>query len=523
MRYYTAFSPITYSMSKTLTMILGSGVSPKPRVSEIHKHFMREQGPIEWSIDDSFRRLYRLVYAFCEEQLGKNNANYEHVLEFCSQYNRDSLLAKSLKALAGGELVDKSIFKDDVSERLPKLAEHMKIKLKLILETNKKDKKHDEEHLSLIEKIIDSKEYTTINILTLNHDTVIEKYLESIGCEFNEPFKVLDFSGYDVVKAFDAHKVGDWMRELQEKSNGENKPMINLIKLHGSIDWFFLYYSKNSTKNISEEPEALERFETLIRCRLNLSKKLESGENIYENKDGKDNIYYYLSRRNTNQGSSLIPAILVGTESKRSGSDTYYHAKMFQIAHLLMEETEHLLVSGYGGRDPGITQIIHNWIFNKKIVERKMCIIDYDAGAIKRILKTSLLAGYINMINFLKYHLKESENEIDSFIMGTLFANVARWLDEDKAREITDKIKKRIANGGIALLPPDHQKCEFIEEDQTNEEVIESVLDEYIQLFIDKAIDEFSSYTNDDKLKIRYLKKKFNEVDFEEISETMLS
>lgn len=475
-------------------MILGSGVSPKAKVEDIHKYFMGERHPIEWSIDDSFRTLYNLIYTFCKKQLG-DDANYEHVLEFCNQYNKDSLVAKALKALAGGDLVDKSIFKDDLSERLHKLAKHMKIKLKLILETKEKDKKDYEEHLSLIKKIIDSKKYTTINILTLNHDTVIEEYLKSFGCEFNEPFEVLKIPDVDGVKYFDAYKVGDWFCKLQQNSNDDGKPMVNLIKLHGSIDWAYLTYSKSEGLS-----KTLEGLDTLMRYPLHLSKELDSGGCI-KHEVGANNIIEYNKLSYDKRGGPLVPSILVGTESKRSGYDTYYHSKIFQIAHLLMENTDHLLVSGYGGRDSGITQIIHNWIVSLKTKNRKVCIIDRNEGAIKRILKQTLLADYFRIISFIKHEQRESEDNIKESVKVTLFSLLDLNQDDEILKEMINKIT-------LALKG-----------DQTNEEAIESVLDEYIQLFIDKALesDTICWYQKDDKPKVSYLKKEFGKVDLKEV------
>jgi len=164
-------------------------------------------------------------------------------------------------------------------------------------------------HLNFINQLLQENNSIKLNIFTLNHDKIIEKFLKYNKISYSNGFKSSD------------NNICIW--------NPNNYiSNICLFKLHGSIDW---YYSQ--------------------------------GDTPYKN-----NICIYTDNlRNADR-----PLILIGTFNKLQQYTRAYYFELQCLFQERLQKTNILIISGYSFGDQGINSRIIYWLFkstkNKIIV-----------------------------------------------------------------------------------------------------------------------------------------------------------
>jgi SIR2-like domain len=185
-------------------------------------------------------------------------------------------------------------------------------------------------YLDFIQDTINKYSSDNIDIFTLNHDLVLERYLNDKHIPF--------------VNGFDEH--GKYNGNLFE--NPIEK--LSLYKLHGSINWRNYYLHNEGKKENICIPDG-----TIV------------------------------------DTSSLEdqPIILIGTRNKM---EDYYGFSIFTELHNRFFESlsnaNRLIVAGYGFRDNGINDRIVNWIAGDK--ERKIVVIDPNSTDIFNYTPTGI-------------------------------------------------------------------------------------------------------------------------------------
>lgn len=182
-------------------------------------------------------------------------------------------------------------------------------------------------HLNIIGDAL--REYKAIDIFTLNHDTVIEKYLSKEGIPF--------------VDGFGAENGGVryWDPTLFENGVGQ----VRLFKLHGAVNWF-LYSPEGGTV---------------------------LDERIFIN-----NGYFPDVEKLIPLGGH--PEILIGTYNKLID---YANEVFFDLRHLFYQSllsTRHVIICGYSFGDHGINKMLDSWV---KLPDRSLMVIDPDAQKFK--------------------------------------------------------------------------------------------------------------------------------------------
>jgi len=197
--------------------------------------------------------------------------------------------------------------------------------------------------LDLILELASAPYIECLNIVTLNHDTLVEQFLDENRVDFIDGFGERD---------------GD-VRWYKDTVYDAGSPKVRVFKLHGSIDWYSFPVDGRLKSAIFRGTEV----ETIV--------------------DG--------------QGAQLIPqyrrpSFLTGI-SKAVAYQRGIYADMHFRFHQLLRECSHILMSGYGWGDTAINFRIDTWLDqNRKnniillhenpeeLVERSMVMaVGYDA------------------------------------------------------------------------------------------------------------------------------------------------
>lgn len=166
------------------------------------------------------------------------------------------------------------------------------------------------------------------NIISLNHDIVLETYLHQKGIEYHDGFE------------YTQYKYPQWVGLEQAVSSNR----LNLFKLHGSVDWFEVGVLKPQQGN----------------------EVFKLPKNIYIQAVHHEEEKFW----GTTDGT---PKLLIGTFNKMLG----YLSGMFEMLYdgfkMKLKESNILIVSGYGFGDKGINTQLSYWLNHESSL--KMIII----------------------------------------------------------------------------------------------------------------------------------------------------
>ena len=185
--------------------------------------------------------------------------------------------------------------------------------------------------LEIIIQLANNPNVTSLNILTLNHDLLVEDLLKRNGIPFADGFGNAD---------------GDvrWF----EPDNFLSDLKVKIIKLHGSIDWYsFLFDGYDRVAKIS-------------------------GTDYNEKINSRGNILQYIYK---------FPHVLSGLNkinyySSGIYTDIHYHFQRVLYQNRLM------IMSGYGWGDDPINNRLMTWLDKKK--ENKLILLHKDPGELMK-------------------------------------------------------------------------------------------------------------------------------------------
>ena len=176
-------------------------------------------------------------------------------------------------------------------------------------------------HLECIAEFCE--EYPNACIVTLNHDIVLESFLDSRGISYNDGFNLIDGE-----PCFDPASLN-------------LKRGILLLKLHGSISWFRRQprYESDEESEMRTPPR-----ETIFKAR--------NGSNFGYTKNAKGEDQYLID------GS---PLLMIGNHNKIQEYTSYFYSHLYCAFHAALERSDKLVVCGYGFGDKGINTRIVEW------------------------------------------------------------------------------------------------------------------------------------------------------------------
>lgn len=179
--------------------------------------------------------------------------------------------------------------------------------------------------LEFLMKFHNEKKISNINLITLNHDLLLEKYLEAYNIPYNDGFQIK------------TKKIPELDLDLFKSDQDKYK----LLKLHGSINWYNIKDTKH-IPNIYKIPENIDV----------------------------DSVYKIDDRLQFSDG---LPIFLIGTFNKMLNYLSFIYEELIQHLKIALKKSEYLIISGYSFNDKGINIYLINWL--NSAVAKKMIII----------------------------------------------------------------------------------------------------------------------------------------------------
>ena len=284
---------------------------------------------------------YEDMYYLGKQIVDFKNGNYDNpaLLSFLTELDEKS---KKLENNLNDEFGLKPPFEKKENTPTESLAERC---LRQIEETVarklKTPAKKDIKGLQIFDQVLELRKSNRLNIVTLNHDLLLETYLEGYGTTDGFSPYSKDLHIFSPDSFFDP------------KNN-----RVTILKPHGSINWFIY--------------------------------KGEHGKDIYCRCSGDPN---HVTDSN---GDDLRPPtsrlLLAGTTNKEIsyGSGVFLEV-LFQL-HALLKRTETLIVSGYSFRDKGINNRIWAWLDSCE--ENKVLILHKNKKELLKKAKYSLISNF---------------------------------------------------------------------------------------------------------------------------------
>jgi hypothetical protein len=191
---------------------------------------------------------------------------------------------------------------------------HEVIEKVLIQETEHKNQ------LNLIAEAIDQLGSENVDILTLNHDCLVESLLDEREIPWTD--------GFDSEISGDADVVNFHTQAF------ENNKRVRIIKLHGGCDW---HYAGTPTDGSQHNFRWV---------KVNVNKW------IYDCIDHHGKQFH---------GQSTRAATLTGTTTKAESYTEGLHGELYLIARKVIDQHERIICSGYGWNDYAFNNMLREW------------------------------------------------------------------------------------------------------------------------------------------------------------------
>ena len=229
----------------------------------------------------------------------------------------------------------------------------------------------------MIGDLVNDKNIDRVNLVTLNHDLLIERYLENISCYFIDGFTEPD---------------GEFCYFNQKLYDNENEK-VKLYKLHGSLNWYRI------RDYVKEENTTYDFYAKLV------------GNNRWHCKNSKGKVLTTIES---------YPIFLTGTYNKQSdyshGIIRYVHLKFYECLY----NCNIIIMSGYGWNDKGVNTYLFEWIMTSK--DRKLILLHENPESIKES-KSAMWHRY------------------DDFIKWGRIIPVKKWMSDTKLNDILEYLK----------------------------------------------------------------------------------
>jgi hypothetical protein len=222
-----------------------------------------------------------------------------------------------------------------------------------------------------------------LDILTLNHDTVLERFLDSREIPFAD--------GFD--KEPNIVKVRRWQPTTLQV--GQNA--IRLLKLHGGVDWY--RFRPHGVQDWLEDY-----------CGIPTTEYLDTSP--------RDNL------GRMHEWPDRLPFFLIGTFNKLAEYTSPVYLEVYYRAFQSLEETDVLVVVGYGFGDKGINKLITGWMCQK--LERRLVVVGRDADNLWRRARGAIRNNWANWLNAAPRRLFPVPFELENKLSWERVASLLR-------------------------------------------------------------------------------------------------
>lgn len=344
---------------KNLILFLGSGItydSGLPKIDEITHSLLNDKWDIKKSrelfpkpkislgslnLDIKIQPLLKLLKTYSDYYFvikNNRNSNYEDLFYLLSQlideysdYFENPALSDFINNIQNDCYLIAGIEeKDDLlqffmeAQNLIQWVVYKRLKIDV-----------EPKGLSLIKELALSDEIGGLDIFSLNHDLLLEKYLgdssNGIKIKFTDGFSSPDGE----IRFFDpdAYKI---------------KQKVRLFKLHGSINWF-LFSNVNPNNPIKQK--------------VGIPMEYPKIKNNYRSSE-------------KNSWVRNFPLFLVGTNNKIIDYEMGIFRELDIKFYQSLKQTDLIVMSGYGWNDIGVNNRIFDWLISSN--DKRLCLLYKD-------------------------------------------------------------------------------------------------------------------------------------------------
>lgn len=209
----------------------------------------------------------------------------------------------------------------------------------------------DLDYLHCVQDACNDIKSASVNLFTLNHDTVIERYLNICGIKYTDGF------GQPI------NDVRYWSPEVFEDSSHN----VRLFKLHGSVNWFLF------------EPHATSWRNHPVGIAVN--------GDFWHTKNPDGQLQRPIDGR---------PMLLAGTFNKMLQYTSGIYADLYFQLHRALRETEILIVCGYSFGDKGINTRLVEWASSSK--QNVLVVIHAEPESLKMRARGAIIKSWDNWV-----------------------------------------------------------------------------------------------------------------------------
>lgn len=177
------------------------------------------------------------------------------------------------------------------------------------------------DYLLFVKDACQATEISSVDLFTLNHDTVIEQFLDRCNVKYTEGF---------------GHPIND-VRYWSPEKFEDHSYKVRLFKLHGSVNWFLF---RSNTATGRNEPVGI-----------------PLGGDFWHTRNPSGELQLPVDGR---------PVLLAGTFNKMLQYSTGIYADLYCQMYRALKETEILIPCGYGFGDKGINTRLIEWLYSSQ-------------------------------------------------------------------------------------------------------------------------------------------------------------
>lgn len=298
----------------------------------------------------------------------KHRINYEDIYYVLSQLHDSFYFEYENPAI--NSLIKKIISIDDFSpEKIQNLTKECLVYIRSVVWQMIFYQPFKSDQFSIIPELINRTNLS--NIISLNHDIVLEDYLNNSGIKYDDGFQLIDY------------KYPQWVGHSADER-------LKLYKLHGSVNWFEVGVNNPINRNdLVQLPNTI----------------YIQGVHWEENKfwgvlDG-------------------LPKLLIGTFNKMLGYFSIVFQEQYDAFKMRLKESNVLIISGYGFGDKGVNTQLSYWLnYN---TAHKLIIIHPDKEALINNARGNFRLNLLNQQ--MKHHKVELvEKKFEELTIGDILA-----------------------------------------------------------------------------------------------------
>src|SRR3990170_7564928 len=237
------------------------------------------------------------------------------------------------------------------------------------------------DYLACIKEACEDNRLSSVDIFTLNHDTVLEKCLKKNGIQFTDGFFKPD---------------GEKHRYWKPSLFNSRSFKVRLLKLHGSIDWlrFGLEYAIDWSGDSIVIPSDLQAVVIT---------------------DAKGRKLLALDKR---------PRLLIGTYNKMLEYNSGIYRELNYQFYRSLSNVKQLVICGYGLGDRGINTQVVDWLYSSN--NRRIIVVDPRPETLKNKYLSSISNKWDILISTNKLRVLPKGIKQTSWqeIKNILFENV---------------------------------------------------------------------------------------------------